>query len=66
MHIANMQVGNSQLGQMMVKHAAEQGCTIVNMVSEAGGTMAMMTRLIKTMMMTFRARMITMMKMMIV
>ena len=42
------------------------GCTIVNMVSEAGGTMAMMTRLIKTMMMTFRARMITMMKMMIV
>ena len=28
-----MQVGNSQLGQMMVKHAAEQGCTIVNMVS---------------------------------
>ena len=42
------------------------GCTIVNMVSEAGGTMAMMTRMIKTMMMTFRARMITMMKMMIV
>ena len=33
MHIAYMQVGNSQLGQMMVKHAAEQGCTIVNMVS---------------------------------
>ena len=33
MHIAHMQVGNSQLGQMMVKHAAEQGCTIVNMVS---------------------------------
>ena len=36
------------------------------MVSEAGGTMAMMTRMIKTMMMTFRARMIAMMKMMIV
>ena len=34
MHIEYMQVGNSQLGQMMVKHAAEQGCTIVNMVSE--------------------------------
>ena len=27
------------------------------MVSEAGGTMAMMTRMIKTMMMTFMARM---------
>ena len=26
-------MGNSQLGQMMVKLAAEQGCTIVNMVS---------------------------------
>ena len=33
MYIINKQVGNSQLGQMMVKHAAEQGCTIVNMVS---------------------------------
>ena len=26
-------MGNSQLGQMMVKLADEQGCTIVNMVS---------------------------------
>ena len=26
-------MGNSQLGQMMVKLAAKQGCTIVNMVS---------------------------------
>ena len=34
MYIIYKQVGNSQLGQMMVKHAAEQGCTIVNMVSE--------------------------------
>jgi len=30
-------VGNSQLGQMMVKHAAEQGCTIVNMVRKEEG-----------------------------
>ena len=34
MYMKYKQVGNSQLGQMMVKHAAEQGCTIVNMVSE--------------------------------